>query len=118
MIRPEHRASVEEADARATAVNVAVEPQDQDARALLFDKSSGSQRRSGRLLPAADGTWVFLGGATVNDDPRKTYSTLESPGAAARESDSAGVLRKIGDHHFLMILDAKPESYEIYELRR
>lgn len=171
VIHPEHRASVEEADARAAAVNAAVEPQDQDAKAtldqvrqllaakampatreelagtwrcrsmqidklgvfaypffrcdlrgdaqaLLFEKSTGSQRRSGRLLPAEDGTWVFLGGATVNDDPRKSYSALENPAAAARESDSVGVLRKIGDHQLLMILDAKPESYEVYELRR
>lgn len=89
-----------------------------DAGALHFDKLSGSQRRSGRLFPAAGDTWVFLGGATVNDDPRVPYSALATPAAAARESDSAGVLRKIGDHHLLMILDAKPESYEIYELVR
>jgi len=89
-----------------------------DASALHFDKLNGSQRRSGRLFPAAGDTRVFLGGATVNDDPRKSYSALENPAAAARESDSVGVLRKIGDHHLLMILDAKPESYEVYELKR
>lgn len=86
---------------------------------LFFEKTSGSQRRSGWLLPPPGGkdAWYFVGGATVNEDPQVAYSR----GAGAegpRDSDSVGLVWGISDGRVIMLLDAHDGDYEIYQLKR
>lgn len=85
---------------------------------IWFEKTSGSQRRSGWLLAPPDdkGDWYFVGGATVNDDPQIPYS--KAGGDSARDSDSVGALWGISDDRVLMLLDVGEEGYEIYQLKR
>ncbi|GMV28521.1 MAG: hypothetical protein AMXMBFR59_06460 [Rhodanobacteraceae bacterium] len=85
---------------------------------LFFEKTSGSQRRSGWLLSPKDGpgAWYFVGGATVNEDPQVTYS--KDDGAAPRDSDSVGTVWGISDERVLMLLDVGDDGYEIYQLKR
>lgn len=89
----------------------------EDPEGLLFHKISGSQRRSGYLFEDGGRRFVFLGGQHVNDDPAQLYSaTLGVDDGEDVESDTVGVLRKKGAGRFVMILDAGPSRYEIYEL--
>jgi hypothetical protein len=93
---------------------------DADGSSWRFSKTSGSQRRSGRLWRDAGdpARLIFLGGSTVNDEPEVAYSA-EHAAADPLESDSVGMLLRLGTAHLVMILDAVPgESVEIYELRR
>lgn len=85
---------------------------------LFFEKTSGSQRRSGWLLPPTDGAsdWYFIGGATVNEDPQVAYS--KDDGARPRDSDSVGTAWGISDQRVLMLLDVGEDGYEIYQLKR
>lgn len=85
---------------------------------LFFEKTSGSQRRSGWLLPPADakGDWYFQGGATVNEDPQVAYS--KSNGGDARESDSVGTVWGMSEGRILMLFDVNENGYEIYQLKR
>lgn len=90
-------------------------------RELRFAKLTGSQRRSGRLLPAADErALVFLGGSTVNENPQVGYSRLDDTvDAPRRDSDTGGVFIRLSRDRYAMVLDAaSPESFEIYDLRR
>ncbi|GAB2515602.1 DUF4893 domain-containing protein [Lysobacter humi (ex Lee et al. 2017)] len=90
-----------------------------DGARLRFAKTSGSQRRSGLLLPSGDGrSLAFIGGATVNDEPPVAYSRIDDPGAAPRESDSVGRLVRIGPRELLLVLDPAPDRYELYHLAR
>lgn len=84
---------------------------------LFFEKTSGSQRRSGWLLPPSGGKgdWYFQGGATVNEDPQVGYS---KPGDGPRESDSVGTVWGISEGRVLMLFDVNDNGYEIYQLKR
>jgi hypothetical protein len=86
---------------------------------LWFEKLSGSQRRSGWLTPMAGdpATFVFRGASTVNDDPQRPYSR-DAGAAGPAEGDSVGVLYRIGDGRLVMLLDASPDGYEIYQAKR
>ena len=85
---------------------------------LWFEKTTGSQRRSGVLLPHGDGrTLVLLGGATVNEDPQVGYSRTRGAGGPA-PSDTVGRLYRIGPRELLMVLDAQGSRFEVYHLRR
>ena len=86
---------------------------------LFFEKTNGSQRRSGWLYAPAGGgkEWVFAGGASVNEDPQVPYSRDAGAGAAA-DSDSVGVAWKIGEGRLVMALDVRGDDYEIYQLKR
>ena len=84
-----------------------------------FAKTSGSQRRSGRLYPMDGAGFVFLGARTVNEEPPRTYSRVATPDAATPgEHDSAGRLLRIGPRELLMVLDAEGDRFELYHLRR
>lgn len=78
-----------------------------------FAKTSGSQRRSGGLYAMSDmpDALAFLGMQTVNEDPALAYR-------GDSEHASAGRLIRIGTDELLMILDATPERFELYQLRR
>ncbi|MBL8297209.1 MAG: DUF4893 domain-containing protein [Rhodanobacteraceae bacterium] len=85
---------------------------------LFFEKTTGSQRRSGVLLAPQNesGDWYFVGGATVNDEPQVGYSKSRSE--KARSSDSVGTVWGISDDRVLMLLDVGETGYEIYQLKR
>lgn len=72
---------------------------------LFFEKTTGSQRRSGYLYPSAGDHMVFLGTLTMNDDVNSGEYT-----------DTVGVLVRKASNRFLLILDATQEGYEIYEI--
>lgn len=86
---------------------------------LFFEKLTGSQRRSGWLLPPADakGDWYFVGGASVNEDPQVGYSKADGA-SEARSSDSVGLAWGIAEDRVLMLLDTRGDDYEIYQLKR
>lgn len=90
--------------------------EERDGR-VFFQKLTGSQRRSGWLLPPGDGKgdWYFVGGATVNEDPQLPYS--KAAGVSARESDTVGQVWGIAEGRVLMLLDVSDESYEVYQLK-
>jgi tetratricopeptide (TPR) repeat protein len=72
---------------------------------LSFEKTTGSQRRSGFLYPSASDRMVFLGSLTMNDDPHSGEYT-----------DTVGVLVRKASNRFLLILDATRQGYETYEI--
>jgi hypothetical protein len=72
---------------------------------LFFEKTTGSQRRSGYLYPSTGDHMVFLGSLTMNDDFNSGEYT-----------DTVGVLVRKGSDRFLLILDATLKGYEIYEI--
>ncbi|MDN6857410.1 DUF4893 domain-containing protein [Pseudomonas sp. CAN2814] len=84
----------------------------QTPKGLFLEKISGSQRISGYLQRLDDKQLVFVGGASVNDDPQVGYSGLEQ--AAARESDVVGVVRNSHDGFVLLV----PEQFGGYNLFR
>jgi hypothetical protein len=91
----------------------------EEGGSLVFEKLTGSQRRSGELSESGPDRFVFLGGATVNDEPRQAYSALSgAAGGGPADSDSVGVLTRKGEGRLLMILDATADAYELYELKR
>ena len=85
---------------------------------MFFEKTSGSQRRSGRLLRQDGRLWVFLGGSTVNEDQQVGYSALTGS-KKPRESDSAGVLFRLGKDRLVLVMDGNgPQGWEVYEMKR
>lgn len=88
---------------------------------LRLSKTSGSQRRQGLLFASRGGpeALIFLGGATVHDEPPIGYSGLDPQPQGPRESDSVGVLWQLGPDHLIVLLDAAyGGGFEIYELKR
>lgn len=90
-----------------------------------FAKTTGSQRRSGQLLPMSDArALAFLGTGTVNDDPPGTYGAAMRPlgeavgGDASVPVNSAGKLVRIGQRELLMLLDMDERGFELYHLKR
>ena len=90
-----------------------------------FAKTTGSQRRTGRLLPMRDRrTLAFLGTGTVNDDPTGRYGPRMRPrgevmgGDPAVPVNSAGTLVRIGRNELLMLLDLDERGFELYHLKR
>jgi len=91
-----------------------------DGKHLEFAKLSGSQRSSGRLYADSEKRWIYLGGASVNEDPSVAYSQLKRPGPSSEplESDVYGVLQQRAPNHLVLLINPDGESYEVYELRR
>jgi len=87
---------------------------------LAFAKSTGSQRRGGKLLPAqSEDFMVFLGGRQTDFTGQMIYSTLDDTVDAPRlDSDSGGVFFFVGSDRAVMVLDVTSDSWEIYEMRR
>ncbi len=75
---------------------------------LFFEKTSGSQRKSGYIYDNKPYSKVFLGGWSVNDDPQTTYDS---------ENAVPGMIYKIGANKVIMLFLAPDEqSFEIYEI--
>lgn len=74
----------------------------------FFEKTSGSQRKSGYIYDNMPDSKIFLGGWSVNNDPQTAYS--DGPNA------EAGVLYKIGAKKLIMLFVVPNRSFEIYEI--
>ena len=77
---------------------------------IFFEKTSGSQRKSGFIYDNKPDSKVFLGGWSVNDNPQTTYDS---------ENSVPGMLYKLGSNKIIMLFLAPDEqSFEIYELTK
>lgn len=75
---------------------------------LFFEKTTGSQRKSGYVYDNKPNSKVFLGGWSVNDEPQTTYDSDHS---------EPGMIYKIGVNRIIMVfLSPDEQSFEIYEL--
>ncbi len=87
----------------------------QKEEGLFFEKTTGSQRKSGLVFVDEDTVMVFLGGWSVNNDPQKPYSGLV--GSKVTKYDSVGVFVKRGGR-VLAVFPEGPKSYEVYEFSK
>lgn len=87
---------------------------------LWFQKTSGSQRVSGYLYPDQGQQRVFIGGATVNNDPLRSYDLKQGDDLPLHEQYNAiGVLRVLSVNKMIMIQPNRHNlGYELYELVR
>lgn len=77
---------------------------------IFFEKTSGSQRKSGFIYDNKPNSKVFLGGWSVNDEPQTTYDS---------DNSVPGMLYKLGSNKIIMLFLAPDEqSFEIYELTK
>lgn len=77
---------------------------------IFFEKTSGSQRKSGFIYDNKSDSKVFLGGWSVNDEPQTTYDS---------DNSVPGMLYKLGSNKIIMLFLAPDEqSFEIYELTK
>ena len=73
---------------------------------IFFEKTRGSQRKSGFLYQNSPESLIFLGGWSVNDEPQTTYGS---------ENSVAGTVYKIGSDKVIMIFPTDQDRVEIYE---
>ncbi len=76
---------------------------------IFFEKTKGSQRKSGFLYQNSPESLIFLGGWSVNDDPQTAYGS---------ENSVAGTVYKIGTNKAIMIFPTEENRVEIYELKK
>lgn len=77
---------------------------------IFFEKTTGSQRKSGYIYDNKPDSKVFLGGWSVNDDPQTSYQG---------ENSVCVMVYKIGSNKLIMLFLAPDEkSFEIYELTK
>ncbi len=74
---------------------------------VFFEKTTGSQRKSGNLYQNGPHSLIVLGGWSVNDDPQTAYGS---------ENSIAGTVYKIGEGKAIMIFPTENNRVEIYEL--
>ena len=74
---------------------------------MFFEKTSGSQRKSGYIYQNTPESLIFLGGWSVNNDPQTVYGS---------ENSIAGTVYKIGPRKAIMIFPTENGHVEIYEL--
>ena len=73
---------------------------------IFFQKTSGSQRKSGYMYRKDEYSFVFLGGYSENDDPQTTYDS---------RAGEAGILYKISNNKIIMLFFGNG-NYEIFEI--
>ena len=76
---------------------------------VFFEKTAGSQRKSGFVYQNSPESLVFLGGWSVNDDPQTGYGSTNSV---------VGKVYKIGPRKAIMIFPTEEDRVEIYELTK
>ena len=76
---------------------------------VFFEKTTGSQRKSGYVYQNSPESLVFLGGWSVNDDPQTEYGGSNSV---------VGKVYKIGPRKAIMIFLTEEDRVEIYELTK
>jgi hypothetical protein len=82
---------------------------------LFFEKTSGSQRKSGLLFPDDGHSYVFIGASTVNEEPQRHYKRSESPDL--QQYNVVGRLVRKGDR-IIAVIPEEGDAYEVYELKR
>jgi hypothetical protein len=83
-------------------------------RGIFFEKTTGSQRKSGLVFQNDDRSLVFLGTSTVNNDPQRQYSGFTR--AKDKSHDSVGLIIKCGKS-YLAIFPNKNNAWEVYEFK-
>jgi hypothetical protein len=84
--------------------------------ALFLEKISGSQRVSGELYADGDARLILLGAATVNDEPKRTYSPIAGEADLADpQMDVVGVLTQYAPER-LRIVFPWPHVESIYDV--
>ena len=76
---------------------------------VFFEKTTGSQRKSGYVYQNSPESLVFLGGWSVNDDPQTGYDSTNS---------AVGKVYKIDPRKAIMIFPTEEDRVEIYELTK
>lgn len=76
---------------------------------LFFEKTTGSQRKSGHVYQNGPESLIFLGGWSVNNDPQTRYGG---------DNSVAGTIYKIGPRKAIMIFPTEADRVEIYELTK
>lgn len=76
---------------------------------IFFEKTSGSQRKSGFVYDNRPTSKLFLGGWSVNNDPQTAYGS---------ENSQAGMLYKTAADRLMMLFVVPGRSFEIYELKK
>jgi len=76
---------------------------------IFFEKTTGSQRKSGYIYQNSPESLIFLGGWSVNDDPQTAYGS---------DNSVAGSIYKIGPRKAIMIFPTENGRVEIYELTK
>lgn len=76
---------------------------------VFFEKSTGSQRKSGHVYQNNSESLIFLGGWSVNNAPQTHYGGTNSV---------AGTIYKIGKQRAIMIFPSHEDWVEIYELTK
>lgn len=76
---------------------------------VFFEKTTGSQRKSGFLYQNSPESLIFLGGWSVNDEPQSEYGSPNSV---------AGTVYRIGEGRAIMIFPSETGRVEIYEFVR
>lgn len=74
---------------------------------IFFEKTKGSQRKSGFLYQNSPESLIFLGGWSVNDEPQTAYGS---------ENSAAGTVYKIGTNKAIMFFPTEKNRVEMYEL--
>ena len=76
---------------------------------VFFEKTTGSQRKSGYVYQNSPESLVFIGGWSVNDEPQTGYDSKNS---------AVGKVYKIGPRKAIMIFPTEEDRVEIYELTK
>ena len=82
-------------------------------KSLFFEKTAGSQRKSGFVFPNTANTMVFLGGKTIKNEKQRQYSGILR--AENKDHDVAGLFIKRGKK--VLALFRKKRGYEVYEFK-
>jgi len=80
---------------------------------LFFEKTAGSQRKSGTLFANNKHTMIFLGAKTVNNEKQRQYSGINLN--KNKEHDAAAVFLKRDNIVFAVF--KKKNGFEVYEFR-
>ncbi|MCD7058726.1 DUF4893 domain-containing protein [Pelagibacterium xiamenense] len=92
-----------------------------EARALVFDKDSGSQRHRGLMaLEPNHRFYLFAGALYYGYEEERFYSAHMGEDApnADRDMDAVARVYKLGPEHFMMAFAPDDGRYRLYEIRR
>ncbi|WP_404400307.1 DUF4893 domain-containing protein [Pelagibacterium halotolerans] len=92
-----------------------------EARALVFDKDSGSQRHRGLMALEPEHRYYFFAGALYYGyEQERMYSAHMGEDApnANRAMDAIARVYKLGSDHFMMAFAPDEGRYRLYEIRR
>lgn len=90
-----------------------------EARAIVFHKPTGSQRRFGLLGRLDPERYLFIGAMYFSGETPRGYSSESSdePSPLERERDVVGHLFRIDPGHYVIAFAAKSGRHELYDLK-